>query len=89
MKDKSRALVKVLGIVCLVAAMVCAGLSAVSAIWKTIWMRRNCSRVRWARWGGSGLPSKRIWPSAGGTSPAIARASVVLPDPDSPITPSA
>jgi hypothetical protein len=28
------------------AAMVCAGLSAVSAIWKTIWMRRNCSRLR-------------------------------------------
>ena len=69
--------------------MVCDGLSAVSADWKTIWMRRSSSRVRCASVGLSSRPLNSMLPAQGASSPAIARASVVLPEPDSPITPIA
>ena len=70
-------------------SIVCDGFSAVSAVWKTIWMRRSSSRLRCASVGGSTRPSNSIVPVLGGSSPAMTRASVVLPEPDSPMTPIA
>lgn len=64
------------------------GLSDVSAIWKTIWTRRSCSFVRSAILGCSGAPSSCTDPLAGGSRPAITRASVLFPHPDLPTTPS-
>ena len=69
--------------------MVCDGLSAVSAIWNTIWMRRSSSRLRCASVGFSSAPSNSMLPVLGASRPAMTRASVVLPEPDSPITPIA
>ena len=68
---------------------VCDGFSAVSAIWKTIWMRAQLLAAA-LRDGssGSGLPSSAPRRAPAGRRPAITRASVVLPQPDSPITPS-
>ncbi len=52
-------------------------------------MRRSSSRLRCASAGGSSRPSNSILPVPGGSSPATTRASVVLPEPDSPMTPIA
>jgi hypothetical protein len=70
-------------------SMVCDGFSAVSADWKTIWTRRRSSRLRCLSAGGSARPSNSIVPVLGGSNPATTRASVVLPEPDSPMTPIA
>lgn len=69
--------------------MVCDGFSAVSAIWNTIWMRRSSSRSRCCSVGFSSRPWNSTLPWLGFSKPATARASVVLPEPDSPITPIA
>ena len=69
--------------------MVCDGFSAVSAIWNTICIRRSSSLSRCARPGLSSRLANIIEPWQGAIRPATARASVVLPEPDSPMTPIA
>ena len=64
------------------------GLSAVSAIWYTNWTLRRSSRMRSRTEGPSLAPSSSTSPPKAGVSPAITRASVDLPQPDSPITPT-
>src|SRR6185312_3609479 len=60
------------------------GLSEAYGSWKTIWtVRAVSSRSRWAR----SRPSSVMWPRVGGIRPMIARASVDLPQPDSPTRP--
>ena len=53
--------------------------------WKTIWIARLSARLRR---GESRSPSSRIAPESGACRPATQRASVVLPLPDSPTSPS-
>ena len=60
------------------------GLSVWYGSWKTICTRRRSARQSFV----TGAPSSSTAPSAAGTSPSIARASVDLPHPDSPTTPS-
>ena len=69
---------------------VCAGFSAVSAFWNTIWMRRQLLACALGSLRRQALAvEQRSSPRARGSRPAITRASVVLPQPDSPMTPSA
>ena len=65
-------------------ATVCRGLSASAGFWNTIWIRRRWLRGRRRASAGSAAPSSRSSPPASGCSPAITRAIVVLPLPDSP-----
>ena len=61
------------------------GFSEEYGSWKTSWIARLAARERCV----SGEPSNSISPLSGATSPAIARATVVFPDPDSPTSPTA
>ena len=63
-------------------------LSAESGFWNTIWSARTSAPVRLASVGASALPSSQTEPSVGATMPSSARANVVLPQPDSPTSPS-
>ena len=55
--------------------------------WNTICMLRRCGRISLKRSSCSGLPMNTIGPSEE-ISRRMARPSVVLPEPDSPTTPS-
>ena len=64
-------------------------LSAESGFWKTICSARTSSRPRLVIAFSSGTPSSSmIEPSSAEISPSSVRASVVLPLPDSPTSPS-
>ena len=64
-------------------------LSAESGFWKTVWSARTCSVFRVTTLRASGSPSSStVEPSSGAVSPRRTRASVVLPQPDSPTRPS-
>ena len=64
-------------------------LSAESGFWKTIWSARTSSASRLAVRPASAWPSSSITePSSGSVRPSRRRASVVLPLPDSPTSPS-
>ena len=60
------------------------GLSESYGFWKTIWIRRRASLGRSFALAASSSPSSVIRPPAGGCRPAMQRAIVVLPLPDSP-----
>src|SRR5580704_17368585 len=60
------------------------GLSEEYGSWKIIWIARRCAAVRRAP---SGAPSSRTVPESGVSRPAMHRAAVVLPQPDSPTSP--
>ena len=65
------------------------GSSDVKGSWKTIWMTRARSRrARALGRSSTTSPASRIVPALGGSSPTSIRATVVLPDPDSPTMPS-
>ena len=61
------------------------GLSDEYGSWKTIWMARRSSALRL---GPSSRPSKRTVPAVGTNWPTMHLATVVLPHPDSPTSPS-
>ena len=68
---------------------VCRRLSAESGFWNTICSARSVSRGRRRASGPSGAPSSvTTEPGSGAVSPSSTRASVVLPLPDSPTSPS-
>ena len=62
--------------------------SAESGFWNTIWSARSSSVERCWKRGASAVPSSSTTPLDGSTIPSSARASVVLPLPDSPTRPS-
>ena len=68
--------------------MVRAGLSEVYGSWKTTWMSLASARRSLAGQVGDVPPSKRIVPPVTGARPSTARPSVVLPEPDSPTSPT-
>ena len=63
-------------------------LSAESGFWNTIWSARTSACVRFASVGASARPSSETEPAVGSTMPSSVRANVVLPQPDSPTSPS-
>ena len=64
-------------------------LSAASGFWKTICSARTSSASRFAIFPATGWPSSStVEPSSGSVRPSRRRASVVLPLPDSPTSPS-
>ena len=67
---------------------VCRRLSAESGFWKTICSARTSADVRCASAGASSRPSSATEPAVGSTMPSSVRANVVLPQPDSPTSPS-
>ena len=64
-----------------VAPRVARGLSAVSAIWKTIWMRRSCPATLRDVDGRQRFAVEPHAPRASGISPAMTRASVIFRSP--------
>ena len=64
------------------------GLSEAYGSWKTIWMSRRTARICFRLKPVMSSPSKTIVPDVGSSSFMIVRPSVVLPQPDSPTTPS-
>src|SRR5918996_44412 len=64
-------------------------LRAESGFWKTVCRARTCSKSRFTIRGSSGRPSSStVEPWSGAVNPRRTRASVVLPEPDSPTSPS-
>ena len=64
--------------------IVCRGFSEPYGFWKMYWIRRRASLLRWRAAGGSSVPPSAMLPVQLRCRPAIARAIVVLPEPDSP-----
>src|SRR5215472_10204522 len=64
--------------------IVCRGFSEPYGFWKMYAIRRRASLLRWRAPGGSSRPPSAMVPVQLRCSPATARATVVLPEPDSP-----
>ena len=64
--------------------IVCRGFSEPYGFWKMYWIRRRASLLRWRAARGSSAPPSAMLPVQLRCRPAIARATVVLPEPDSP-----
>ena len=64
------------------------GLSDEYGFWKTSWSRTSSAGRARRRRAVTGRPSNVTVPPVGGTSPTAARASVDLPQPDSPTRPT-
>ena len=71
-----------------IADTVMAGLSELYGSWNTAWMSRARPRRARPRSRVMSRPPKLIRPPDTGARPRMARPSVVLPEPDSPTTPS-
>ena len=70
------------------APIVSRGLSALKGSWKTIAVSRRSVASAGLVCGARSTPSKVMWPDESGVRPRTARASVLLPLPDSPTMPT-